>query len=104
MELQPGQTVRLEIFNQSYSIRPNDGDIERTRRLAASVDRQMREIARGGLAVDSLRIAILAALHMADELDRAKSRYEELNDKLATRSAECADALDQVLKYRGNPL
>ena len=66
--------------------------------LAAMVDQQMREIAQGALTADSLKVAILAALHIADELDKAKSKYEQLNEALATRSIECAEALDQILK------
>lgn len=92
------QMVNVRIYNQTYTIRTNDGDVGRTERLAALVDQRMREIAKGVLTADSLKVAILAALHIADELDRANSRYDELNHKLVTRSSECADALDQVLK------
>jgi cell division protein ZapA len=97
-ELNPPHTVKVEIFNQSYLIRPEDGDAERTHVLAAKVDQHMRDIAYGAATADTLKIAILAALHIADELDRANARYEALNRKLAERSAECADMLDQVLK------
>lgn len=93
-----GQTVNVRIYNQTYSIRANDGNVERTQQLAAMVDQQMREIAQGALTADSLKVAILAALHIADELDKAKNKYEELNRTLAARSSECAEVLDQVLK------
>ena len=93
-----GQTVNVRIYNQTYNIRASDGNAERTQELAAMVDQQMREIAQGALTADSLKVAILAALHIADELDKAKERYEELNQTLALRSSECAEALDQLLK------
>jgi cell division protein ZapA len=93
-----GQTVNVRIYNQTYNIRTGDGNIERTEQLAAMVDQQMREIAQGALTADSLKVAILAALHIADELDKAKSKYEQLNETLAMRSSECAEALDQILK------
>lgn len=94
----PPHTVNVKIFNQTYTIRSNDGDAERTLRLAALVDQRMREIAQGGLTADSLKLAILAAIHIADELDRANAKYEELNRELVARSAECAELLDQMLK------
>ncbi len=97
METQ-GQTVNVRIYNQSYSIRASDGNVERIEQLAEMVDEHMREIAKGALTADSLKVAILAALHIADELDKANSKYEELNRSLAARSAECADVLDQILK------
>ncbi|MCI0337340.1 MAG: cell division protein ZapA [Acidobacteria bacterium] len=93
-----GQPVNVKIYNQTYSIRASDGNVERTEQLAAMVDQQMREIAKGALTSDSLKVAILAALHIADELDRANNKYEELNRRLAARSTECAELLDQLLK------
>jgi cell division protein ZapA len=98
MENQGQKTVNVKIYNQTYSIRAGDGNVERTQQLAALVDNQMREIAKGALTADSLKVAILAALHIADELDRANHKYEELNQSIAVRSTECAELLDQVLK------
>src|SRR5262249_28156018 len=97
MELQ-GQSVNVRIYNQTYAIRASDGNVERTLQLAAMVDERMREIAKGALTSDSLKLAILAALHIADELDKANSKYEELNQTLLTRSNEYAAMLDQLLK------
>ena len=62
----------------------------------------MREISSGTLTVDSLKVAILAALHIADELHRLKQTYEQADAQLATRSAECAEMLDRLLKVRSN--
>jgi cell division protein ZapA len=93
-----GHTVNVRIYNQTYSIRAGDGNVERTQQLAAMVDQQMREIAQEALTADSLKVAILAALHIADELDKALCRYEELNEELAIRSGECVELLDQLLK------
>jgi cell division protein ZapA len=97
MDIQ-GQTVNVRIYNQTYSIRANDGNLERTQQLAERVDQQMREIAKEALTADSLKVAILAALHIADELEKANNKYEDLNRTLTSRSAECAEILDQLLK------
>lgn len=94
----PSQTVNVKIYNQTYPIRVGHGDVERTLRLAAMVDQRMREIAGGGLTADSLKLAVLAAIYIADELDTANAKYEELNQELMARSAQCAELLDQVLK------
>jgi cell division protein ZapA len=92
-------TIRVEIYNQTYNIR-SDGDSEYVIGLAEFVDRRMREISSGTLTVDSLKVAILAALHIADELHRLKRLHEQADQQLASRSAECAEMLDRVLKAR----
>lgn len=93
------QSIRVEIYDQTYNIR-SDGDNEYILRLAEYVDGKMREIAKGSLTVDSLKVAILAALHIADELHRTKSQQEQNDQQLASRSAECAEMLDKFLKQR----
>src|SRR5215204_4867079 len=93
------QSIRVEIYNQTYNIR-SDGDNEYIMRLAEYVDGKMREISSGTLTVDSLKVAILAALHIADEFHQLKKDREQTDAQLASRSAECAEMLDRVLKHR----
>ena len=93
------QSIRVEIYNQTYNIR-SDGDTEYIMRLAEYVDGKMREISSGTLTVDSLKVAILAALHIADEFHQLRNIQEQTDAQLATRSAECAEMLDRVLKHR----
>lgn len=90
-------TIRVEIYNQTYNIR-SDGDGEYITQLAEFVDSRMREISSGTLTVDSLKVAILAALHIADELHRLKRLHDQADSQLASRSAECAAMLDHLLK------
>src|SRR6478672_9214585 len=99
MEPTTTPTVRVEIYNQTYNIR-SDGDTEYIIQLAEFVDSRMREISSGTLTVDSLKVAILAALHIADELHRLKNMHEQADAQLAARSAECAEMLDRLLKVR----
>jgi cell division protein ZapA len=94
-------TIRVEIYNQTYNIR-SDGDSEYLMQLADFVDSRMREISSGTLTVDSLKVAILAALHIADEFHRLKQTHEQADTQLATRSAECAEMLDKLLKVRSH--
>lgn len=99
MKNETAQSIRVEIYNQTYSIR-SDGDNEYILRLAEFVDSKMREISSGTLTVDSLKVAILAALHIADEYHRLKSQHEITDAQLASRSAECTDLLDSLLKQK----
>ena len=55
------KSLRVEIYNQTYSIR-SDGDNQYILNLADYVDKKMRDISSGTLTVDSLKVAILAAL------------------------------------------
>jgi cell division protein ZapA len=93
------QSIRVEIYNQTYNIR-SDGDNDYIMRLAEYVDGKMREISSGTLTVDSLKVAILAALHIADEYHQLKNQQEQSDQQLASRSAECAEMLDRVLKHK----
>ena len=93
------QSIRVEIYNQTYSIR-SDGDNEYILRLAEYVDSKMREISSGTLTVDSLKVAILAALHVADEYHRLKSQHEQNDHQLGSRSSECSEMLDKFLKQK----
>lgn len=93
------QTIRVEIYNQTYSIR-SDGDNEYIQELAEYVDRKMREISSGTLTVDSLKVAILAALHIADEFYQLRHSQAQTDSQLATRSSECSEMLDKLLKNR----
>ena len=98
------QSIRVEIYNQTYNIR-SDGDNDYILRLAEYVDGKMREISSGTLTVDSLKVAILAALHIADEYHQLKNSQEKSDHQLASRSAEMTEMLDHVLKHkhRDNP-
>jgi len=93
------QLVQVEIYNQTYSIR-SDGDNNYILGLAEYVDSKMREIASGTMTVDSLKVAILASLHIADELHQALATHKNNDSLLASRSAECAEMLDRVIKHR----
>ena len=92
-------TLRVEIYNQTYSIR-SDGDNDYIVDLAEYVDSKMREISSGTLTVDSLKVAILAALHIADEYHQLKSSQSQTDGQLGLRSSECSEMLDRILKHR----
>src|ERR1700681_353977 len=90
-------TIKVEIYDQAYTVR-SDGDPEYLKELAEYVDQRMREISSGTLTVDSRKVAILAALYIADGLQLLTKLHEHADEQLATRSAECSDMLDRLLK------
>src|SRR5271154_3381476 len=70
------EPVSVEIYDQVYHLRGTDA--EYMEQLAALVDAKMRAVAAHGSTVDSLRVAVLAALNIADELLALRERYETL--------------------------
>jgi cell division protein ZapA len=68
MEPTPTNYITVEIYDQTYHL--SGQDAEHIRQLAALVDAKMRAVAAQGRTVDSLRVAVLAALNLADELSQ----------------------------------
>lgn len=91
------RSVRVEIYGQAYSIL-TEGQSDHILALADMVDRRMKEIARATLTVDSLKVAILAAMHIAEELHQARRRLDDVDRDVAERSTRCSAELDQFLK------
>lgn len=92
--------TRVEIYDQSYSI-AGDNDAEYVRRLAAALDDRMRRIARQARVVDSLRVAILTAMNLADELDALQARNSQLEHAIQEKSAAYNAMLDRALSRTG---
>lgn len=68
--------VAVEIYDQTYHLRGQDP--ERIQMLAQMIDGKMRAVAENGTTVDSLRVAVLAALNIADELMVVTEKYNAL--------------------------
>lgn len=92
---EPSKGIRVEIYDRAYQLRSEAGE-SYTRRLAQSVDTVMRSIAEKTQTYDSLRLAVLAALHFADECERHKERYETLHAKVSEKSQAFREALDRA--------
>ncbi|MCA1593951.1 MAG: cell division protein ZapA [Acidobacteria bacterium] len=67
--------VSVNIYNQPYNLRAS-GDGEYVKRIAEYVDRRMQEISEQTHVVDYGKVAVLAALNIADELHRVRQAYE----------------------------
>ena len=80
LEAREAGAVLVEIYDQIYQLRGTDP--EHMQRLAAVVDKKMRAVSAHGATVDSLRVAVLAALNIADELVALRARFDSLNVSL----------------------
>ena len=86
------RTVDVEIYDQKYSIVLKSSIPESdVRKLAEQVDARMRDIAAQSNTADSLKIAVLMALHLAQE-------YDELQRNCEQKTDQWSRALEQVLK------
>ena len=98
-------TVRatVEIFGQRLGLRA-DGDEERLQELARFVDQRMREVAARASSVDTVRIAILTALNIADELFTERETDQDARKRELEKHAErLVKKLEGVLESGESP-
>jgi cell division protein ZapA len=89
-------SVRVEIFDQAYNLRGSDP--EYILKLAEYVDNKMRAVAEATNTIDTARLAVLAALNIADEYHLlVKKKQENGTADYLRRAHLLADALDEVL-------
>ena len=104
------QAIAVDIYDQIYHLRGTD--LAYIEQLAGIVDSKMRAVSQQGGTVDSLRVAVLASLNIADELECLRARYKALAGSLSqsqttmrTRSASLAGMLDEVFdEYDGEQM
>lgn len=89
-------SVRVEIYDQTYQLRGSDP--EYIGKLADYVDTKMRLVAQQASTVDSLRVAVLAALNIADEYLMLRSKYHTATVDYTARAGHLSDALDEILE------
>ena len=88
--------VRVTIFNQTYTI-VTSGDPAETEELARRVDELMYSIAKRAGNVDSTRAAVLASLHLADQLRMLERELAGLRQRVDAKSREFSMLLDQFV-------
>ncbi len=84
--------VRVSIYDQDYTLKTSAGRAY-MEEVARYVDEKMHLVADKGRTVDSLRVAVLAALHIADELFRLRQGVD-------AKSTEFTALLDEALGGR----
>jgi cell division protein ZapA len=91
-----GRVIPVEIQGQRYPIR-STLDPDYVARLALYVDEKMRAAADTTVTGDSLRLAVLAALNIADELFRSRDAYRDKDGQIAERAEELERLVDRML-------
>ena len=95
MEQSSAKYVTVEIYDQTYHL--SGQDVDHIRRLAAQVDGKMRAVAAQGRTVDSLRVAVLAALNLADDLSQT-GHGDQVSGVGQARISSLRGLLDEVLE------
>jgi cell division protein ZapA len=90
------RVVSVEICGQRYPIR-STLDAEYVARLAGYVDEKIRAAGEATSSGDGQRLAVLAALNIADELFRCRESTRAKDGSLAERAGELERLLDRVL-------
>jgi cell division protein ZapA len=91
-----GRVVPVEIAGQRYPIR-SSLDPDYVVRLATYVDEKMRAAADTSPSGDSMRLAVIAALNVADELFRCRETNRARDGELAERTQELERLVDRML-------
>jgi cell division protein ZapA (FtsZ GTPase activity inhibitor) len=92
------RTIDVEIYDQKYSIvLKTDIQESEVRGIADDVDERMREISAVANTPDSLKIAVLTALHLAQELRELRRSSEQNEVIIRKKSDEWTHVLEQLL-------
>ncbi len=90
-------STKVQIYNQSYSI---GGELEEEylQQLAVFVDKKMQTISEMTGIVDTQKVAIFAALAIADEFHSAKKKNGEHEELLKEQTERCLNLVERALK------
>ena len=91
--------IEIEVYGQKYKIRVKGEDDEKyIGHLTSYLDQKMREIAVKSRSADTVKIAVLAALNIADEYFVSRSRLDQLNEVLANMEKGIENLEDHLFK------
>jgi cell division protein ZapA len=90
--------LHVDIHGQRYAIR-SDLDAQYVSELAAFLDDKMQQAGRELASADPLRIAVIAALNIADELRRARADASGVEDRVRARAAEIERLIDDAIDH-----
>ena len=91
----PGQ-IRVNIFGSEYTLRA-DNDSKIVEKIAQYVDEKMRDIDKTQTLKSTTRVAILAALNIAEELFQERIYRKKLVDQLNEESKKLNNELTEAL-------
>jgi len=91
------KVVQVDIHGQRYAVR-SDLDPQYINDLALFLDERMQSAARELSSADPLRIAVIAALNIVDELHRARADSAGSEQRMRVRAQEIERLVDAVLE------
>jgi cell division protein ZapA len=89
------RSIEVEIFGHRYTLK-SEFPVAQVKQVAEYVDGKMREVAKGTKSVDSLHIAILTALNIAQDYLQEKGNQEELLQRIKDK----ADRLEEFIALK----
>jgi cell division protein ZapA len=89
--------VKVQIFGQTYTIH-GELDAAYVQKLAAYVDEKMSAIADATSTIDTVKVAVLAALAIADELHTVQRDRGESDELLREQAERCLTLVERALK------
>ena len=93
----PSNQIRVNIFGAEYTFK-SDGDNNHILDIAKYVDQKMREIDRNHSINSNLKVAILAAINIADELFQEQKYRERLLQQINEESRRLNRSLEDVIE------
>jgi len=90
------EPVRVTIFNHQYSLVATE-EPGRIEELAHKVDELMSAIASRGGNIDATRAAVLACLHLADQVDALEHQFSALKNDVEHKVRKFNVLLDEAI-------
>jgi len=91
------RTIRVQIFGQVFSVH-GDLDEAYVQKLAAYVNEKMSAIAEMAPTVDTQKVAVMAAMAIADELLSLRQEKGEREELLKEQAERCLNLVERALK------
>ena len=85
--------ISVQIMGQSLTVASDAGD-DWVKSLAETVDEKIKDIRAGSQTINSVNLAILAALNFAEELEHLRKEHQELVDRIAAMNKRLSAAID----------
>ena len=88
--------ITIQIYGESYTLKAG-GDPAYIKEVAAFVDEKMREISSGGKAITTDKVAMLAALNIADELFKSRLEWERRDQETDSKVEKLLRLLQEAI-------
>lgn len=94
--MERSKSTRVQIFGSEYHVKA-EADPDYIKTVAAYVDEKMREVAESQSIVSSTKVAILAAINLADEVFQERRKREQAAVEVAAQALELSEPLAREL-------